>query len=138
MSTVTLQTEHAIVGRFVQLIVFFSFETKPQKAFCRIGLRLRWCFGVVRELADATTLCLTFKTPEAEERYARRSDPCPLAVAAPPLMLLPAVVALASFAVPPAWSLHAVYLALILETGLINVVYYACFRYAQFKVCVYR
>ncbi|XP_049865380.1 adenylate cyclase type 8 isoform X2 [Pectinophora gossypiella] len=86
-----------------------------------------------KELADATTLCLTFRSAEAEAAYARRGDPCPLAVAAPPLMLLPAVVALASFAVPQAWSLHAVYLALILETGLINVVYYACFRYAQFK-----
>ncbi|XP_060802220.1 adenylate cyclase type 3 isoform X2 [Amyelois transitella] len=86
-----------------------------------------------KELADATTLCLTFKASGAEEAYARRSDPCPLAVAAPPVMLLPCVVTLASFAVPPAWSLHAVYLALVLETGLINVVYYACFRYAQFK-----
>lgn len=94
-------------------------------------------FGVVRELADATTLCLTFKSSEAEARYARRSDPCPLAVAAPPLMLLPAVVALASFAVPPSRSLHAVYLAFILETGLINIIYYACFRYAQFKVLIY-
>ncbi|KAM3959069.1 adenylate cyclase 3 [Aphomia sociella] len=86
-----------------------------------------------KELADATTLCLTFKAVGAEATYARRSDPCPLSVAAPPLMLLPAVVALASFAVPPALSLHAVYLTLILETGLINVIYYACFRYAQYK-----
>lgn len=87
-----------------------------------------------RELADGTTLCLTFKASETEEAFARRKDPYPLTVAAPPLLLLPAVVALASFAVPPTWSLHAVYLALILETGLINVVYYACCRYAQYKV----
>ncbi|XP_052747174.1 adenylate cyclase type 3 [Bicyclus anynana] len=86
-----------------------------------------------KELADATTLCLTFKASEAEAVYARRADPCPLTVAAPPLLLLPAVVALASFAVPPTWALHAVYLALVLETGLINVVYYACYRYAQYK-----
>ncbi|KAL4704044.1 hypothetical protein ACJJTC_001966 [Scirpophaga incertulas] len=87
-----------------------------------------------KELADATTLCLTFKSSETESAFARRSDPYPLTVAAPPLMLLPTVVALASFAVPPTWALHAVYLALILETGLINVVYYACCRYAQFKI----
>ncbi|KAL0849126.1 hypothetical protein ABMA28_013476 [Loxostege sticticalis] len=86
-----------------------------------------------KELADGTTLCLTFKASETEEAFARRKDPYPLTVAAPPLLLLPAVVALASFAVPPTWSLHAVYLALILETGLINVVYYACCRYAQYK-----
>ncbi|XP_021189256.3 adenylate cyclase type 8 [Helicoverpa armigera] len=86
-----------------------------------------------KELADGTTLCLTFKASGAEDVYARRSDPCPLAIAAPPLMLLPAVVTLASFAVPPTWSLHAVYLALVLETGLINVVYYTCYRYSQYK-----
>ncbi|XP_053602923.1 adenylate cyclase type 8-like isoform X2 [Plodia interpunctella] len=86
-----------------------------------------------KELADATTLCLTFKATGAEAAYARRHDSCPLAVAAPPVCLLPCVVSLASFAVPPAWSLHAVYLALVLETGLINVVYYAYYRYAQFK-----
>lgn len=87
-----------------------------------------------RELADATTLCLTFKTQAAEACYARRVDACPLAVCAPPLLLLPAVVALASFAVPSTWSLHAVYLALVLETGLVNVAYYACYRYAHYKV----
>lgn len=88
-----------------------------------------------RELEDSTTMCLTFTAPGAEAAYARRSDPCPLSGAAPPLLLLPAVVALASFAVPPSWALHAVYLALVLETGLINVIYYACYRYAQYKVC---
>lgn len=87
-----------------------------------------------RELADATTLCLTFKSSGAEAVFARRSDPCPLTAVAPPLLLLPTVVALASFAVPSTWSLHAVYLALVLETGLINVVYYAFYRYAQYKV----
>ncbi|OWR44922.1 putative Adenylate cyclase type [Danaus plexippus plexippus] len=86
-----------------------------------------------KELADATTLCLTFKTQAAEACYARRVDACPLAVCAPPLLLLPAVVALASFAVPSTWSLHAVYLALVLETGLVNVAYYACYRYAHYK-----
>ncbi|KAJ0181781.1 hypothetical protein K1T71_002503 [Dendrolimus kikuchii] len=86
-----------------------------------------------KELADATTICLTFKATGAEAAYANRNDPCPLAVAAPPLMLLPAVVTLASFAVPPTWALHAVYLALVLETGLINVVYYTHFRYSQYK-----
>lgn len=82
-------------------------------------------------------MCLTFKASGAEDVYARRTDPCPLAIAAPPLMLLPAVVALASFAVPPTWSLHAVYLALVLETGLINVVYYTCYRYSQYKVSLF-
>lgn len=86
-----------------------------------------------KELADATTLCLTFKSTGAEAAYVNRNDPCPLAVAAPPLILLPAVVILASFAVPPTWALHAVYLALVLETGLINVVYYTHFRYMQYK-----
>lgn len=91
-----------------------------------------------RELADATTLCLTFKATGAEEVYTRRDDPCPLAIAAPPLMLLPAVMVLTKFAVPHTWSLHAVYLALVLETGLINVVYYSCYRYSQYKVCIYK
>nr|XP_026487706.1 adenylate cyclase type 8 [Vanessa tameamea]XP_026487708.1 adenylate cyclase type 8 [Vanessa tameamea]XP_026487709.1 adenylate cyclase type 8 [Vanessa tameamea] len=86
-----------------------------------------------KELADATTLCLTFKATDAEAGFARRRDPCPLTAVAPPLLLLPTVVALASFAVPHTWSLHAVYLALVLETGLINVVYYACYRYVQYK-----
>ncbi|XP_072936989.1 adenylate cyclase type 3-like [Epargyreus clarus] len=86
-----------------------------------------------KELANATTLCLTFKSSKVEEAYARRSDVYPLAVAAPPLLLIPTVVVLASFAVPPTWSLHAVYLALVLETGLVNVIYYAGYRYAQFK-----
>ncbi|KAG6446245.1 adenylate cyclase type 3 [Manduca sexta] len=86
-----------------------------------------------KELADATTLCLTFKGSEVEAAFANRSDPCPLALAAPPLMLLPAVVALASFAVPPTWALHAVYLALVLETGLINIIYYMHYRYTQYK-----
>ncbi|CAB3249905.1 unnamed protein product [Arctia plantaginis] len=86
-----------------------------------------------KELADATNLCLTFKATGAEEVYARRDDPCPLAIAAPPLMLLPAVMVLTKFAVPHTWSLHAVYLALVLETGLINVVYYSCYRYSQYK-----
>ncbi|CAH0404758.1 unnamed protein product [Chilo suppressalis] len=86
-----------------------------------------------KELADATTLCLTFKAKELEAAFARRHDPYPLTVAAPPLMMMPAVVSLANFAVPPAWALHAVYLALVLETGLINVAYYACCRYAQYK-----
>ncbi|XP_046961746.1 adenylate cyclase type 3 [Vanessa cardui] len=86
-----------------------------------------------KELADATTLCLTFKASDAEAGFARRRDPCPLTAVAPPLLLLPTVVALASFAVPHTWSLHAVYLALVLETGLINVVYYACYRYVQYK-----
>ncbi|XP_063358545.1 adenylate cyclase type 8 [Cydia amplana] len=86
-----------------------------------------------KELADATTLCLTFKAAEVEAAYARRTDPCPLAVAAPPVLLLPVVVALASFAVPPSWPLRAVYLAFVLETGLMNVLYYAYFRFAQYK-----
>lgn len=89
-----------------------------------------------RELADATTLCLTFKASGAEEVYARRNDPCPLAIAAPPLMLLPAVMVLTKFAVPHTWSLHAVYLALVLETGLINVMYYTCYRFYQYKVSI--
>lgn len=86
-----------------------------------------------KELADATTLCLTFKEKNAEETYVRRNDPCPTAIVAPPVMLLPAVMVLTKFAVPNTWSLHAVYLALVLETGLINVVYYACYRYLQYK-----
>ncbi|XP_075992192.1 adenylate cyclase 3 [Anticarsia gemmatalis] len=86
-----------------------------------------------KELADATTLCLSFKASGAEEVYERRNDPCPLAVAAPPLILLPTVMVLTKFAVPHTWSLHAVYLALVLETGLINVVYYTCYRYSQYK-----
>ncbi|GBP21466.1 Adenylate cyclase type 3 [Eumeta japonica] len=86
-----------------------------------------------KELADATTCCLTFKSQPVEAGYARRADACPLAMGAPPLLLLPAVVALAGFAAPPAWPLHAVYLALVLETGLVNVAYYACNRYAVYK-----
>lgn len=86
-----------------------------------------------KELADATTLCLTFKCAELEAAFARRYDPYPLTVAAPPLMMLPCVVSLASFAIPQAWALHVVYLALVLETGVLNVVYYACCRYAKYK-----
>lgn len=87
-----------------------------------------------RELADATTICLTFKAPEVESGYASRADPFPMAAAAPPVLLLPTVAALTTFAVPPSWSLHAVYLAFILETGLFNVIYYSYFRFAQYKV----
>ncbi|XP_073941064.1 adenylate cyclase 3 [Choristoneura fumiferana] len=86
-----------------------------------------------KELADATTLCLTFKAPEVESGYARRADPFPMAAAAPPVLLLPTVAALTTFAVPPSWSLHAVYLAFILETGLFNVIYYSYFRFSQYK-----
>ncbi|XP_026322026.1 adenylate cyclase type 3-like isoform X2 [Hyposmocoma kahamanoa] len=86
-----------------------------------------------KELADATTMCLTFKSPEVEHAYARRDDQTLLTVSAPPFLLLPAVVSLTCFAVPLEWSLHAVFLTLILETGLINVIYYACFKYAQYK-----
>ncbi|XP_028040911.1 adenylate cyclase type 8 isoform X2 [Bombyx mandarina] len=86
-----------------------------------------------RELADATTLCLTFKGSEAEQAFVNRNDPCPLALAAPPVLLLPAVVAIASFAVPPTWALSAVYMALVLETGLINIIYYVHYRYSQYK-----
>ncbi|XP_068621362.1 adenylate cyclase type 3 [Battus philenor] len=86
-----------------------------------------------KELADATNLCLTFKSSETETAFTRRSDVCPLAAVAPPLLLLPSVAVIASFAAPPAWSLHVVYLALELETGLVNVLYYACYKYAKYK-----
>lgn len=91
---------------------------------------MRYC----RELADATTVCLTFKSVETESAFAHRKDECPLAAVAPPLALLPAVAAVCSVAAPPAWSLHAIYLALELEIGLVNVLYYACYKYTQFKV----
>ncbi|XP_037977179.2 adenylate cyclase type 3 [Plutella xylostella] len=86
-----------------------------------------------KELADATTFCLTFRSEEAEAAWTRRRDACPQAGVAPPLLLLPPVAVLAGFAVPPAQALHALYLALVLETGLINVIYYVCYRYAAYK-----
>ncbi|CAG9566993.1 unnamed protein product [Danaus chrysippus] len=87
-----------------------------------------------KELADATTLCLTFKTQAAEACYARGGlMPVPWLSALLRYCCYPLFVALASFAVPSTWSLHAVYLALVLETGLVNVAYYACYRYAHYK-----
>ncbi|XP_045542836.1 adenylate cyclase type 3 [Papilio machaon] len=86
-----------------------------------------------KELADATNFCLKFKSIEAESAFTLRTDVCPQAAMLPPLVLLPAVAAVASFATPSAWSLHAVYLALELEIGLVNVLYYACYKYTQFK-----
>ncbi|KAJ2953569.1 hypothetical protein O0L34_g1172 [Tuta absoluta] len=86
-----------------------------------------------KELADATNLCLTFKDTEAEKTFTRREDPWPFCVAAPPVMLIPAVAVLATFAVPQATSLHAVYFALIIETGVINIIYYLAFRYYELK-----
>ncbi|XP_041973384.1 adenylate cyclase type 3 [Aricia agestis] len=86
-----------------------------------------------KELADATTLCLTFKENGAEDAFKHRSDPCPLAGVLPPLLLLPAHLALAVFAVPPAAPLHGVYLALLVETAFLNIVYYACYRYTSYK-----
>ncbi|CAH2066581.1 unnamed protein product, partial [Iphiclides podalirius] len=85
------------------------------------------------ELAGATNLCLTFKSNEVEAAFAKRTDGCPLSAVAPPFMLLPAVAIIATFAAPVTWPLHAVYLALELETCLINVLFYACFKYAQHK-----
>ncbi|XP_063838835.1 adenylate cyclase type 3 [Ostrinia nubilalis] len=86
-----------------------------------------------KELADGTTLCLTFKAAETEKAFMERRDPYPLTAAGPPLFFLPATLILATFAVPPTWPVSAVYLALILETGVINVIYYAGCRYAQYK-----
>ncbi|XP_013181061.1 PREDICTED: adenylate cyclase type 3 [Papilio xuthus] len=83
-----------------------------------------------RELADATNLCLTFKSREAEFAFTHRTDVCPMAAMAPPLVLLLTVAAMASFIEPSAWSL---YLVLELAIFLGNVFFYANYKYEQFK-----
>ncbi|CAG5021647.1 unnamed protein product [Parnassius apollo] len=86
-----------------------------------------------KELADATNLCLTFKSGEAEAAFARRDDEFPLAAVAPPILLLPAVAAITVYSPRDTWLLHGVYLGLQLETGVCSVFYYIFYKYSQFK-----
>ncbi|VVC92950.1 unnamed protein product [Leptidea sinapis] len=89
-----------------------------------------------KELANATGLCLTFKENEVEDGYAQRGNSYPQAIGAPPVIVLPALAPIMTFAVPSTWTFHALYLALILETGALNIVYLIFFRCAKYKMGV--
>ncbi|XP_047516260.1 adenylate cyclase type 3 isoform X1 [Pieris napi] len=86
-----------------------------------------------RELADGTTICLTFKENEIESGYAQRGNSYPQAIGAPPMIILPALTPIITFAVPSTWTFHAFYIALVLEACALNILYLIIFRYAQYK-----
>ncbi|CAH0603211.1 unnamed protein product [Chrysodeixis includens] len=86
-----------------------------------------------KELADGTTLCLTFKAEGAEAVYARRREPWPAMITAPSLILMPSIFTLFLFAVPIGWTLLLVYMALLFEICLVNFIYYTCIKYAVHK-----
>ncbi|CAK1549837.1 unnamed protein product [Leptosia nina] len=86
-----------------------------------------------RELADGTTICLTFKEDEVERGYAQRGNSYPQAIGAPPMIILPALTPIITFAVPSTWTFHAFYIALVLEAFALNILYLIIFRCAQYK-----
>lgn len=90
-----------------------------------------------RELAESTTFCLTFKSADVEQAFARRNDETIVTVAAPNLLLMPTVVFLASFAVPQAWSLHAIFFVLLVQSGVISAAFFAFYRVARHKVWIF-
>ncbi|CAG4968046.1 unnamed protein product [Colias eurytheme] len=86
-----------------------------------------------KELADGTTLCLTFKDNEVESGYAQRGNSYPQAIGAPPMIILPALTPIITFAVPSTLTFQAFYIALIIEACALNILYLVVFRCAQYK-----